>query len=407
MGAGRVPVPGEEDERAADDEIYSLGKIGHFKPNLVGDEERLERMTFRRIWRYLNPAIKNLFRLAMGMIPAVWWFGMVAPVKNPLNSVMFYPVIWFCVTFFRNVFVDLVAWSGIRVSRWSLKGIDFGNAAQSLFWTGFSVPILGSIKLAFDAAWPLDPSGPMYEWGKFLVICVGNGTYISSHNKLRGFDERVIRANFFRTLLAWPFSAVFSPLGNLLGVPSIVQAKFWSDVVAAIIEGLGKFWRMLELRRRDLLEILPLLESPEREVRMTAALDVLYIWGVRQRGQTCLSNILKGNEGLLAAIASALRRPFSGPEDRRAIAAVHERKRAAGRRYLSLMLRLFDPQSAQYEFARFALEKYRSHEVLVVNDLINRHMVPFHRWLRRLRRQLGPGPGATPQPDTQPPATPI
>ena len=67
---------------------------------------------------------------------------------------------------------------GIR--NWSIKGVDLNNATQSLLWTGFSVPILGGVKIGFDAFWPLAHEGLVFEWTKFLLICLANGLYIST-----------------------------------------------------------------------------------------------------------------------------------------------------------------------------------------------------------------------------------
>ncbi|PID73940.1 MAG: hypothetical protein CSB33_01145 [Desulfobacterales bacterium] len=362
----------------ADDDILALGKMGGFRANLVGDEDRLEHFSLRRTWRYLNPVLKNTLRTLAGLTPAVFWFHYAEPAANPLNSPFFYPLLWFAITFTRNVIVDLVAWSGIRVSSWRIRDIDFQNAAQSLFWTGFSVPILGSVKLGFDAAWAWDPSGPLFEWTKFLIICAANGIYISSHNTLRGFEPKVIRANFFRTLLSWPFSALSAPAGNLLGIPSIVQAKFWSDTVAAVIEGTGKFSRKMALRRRDLLEILPLLSSSRDEVRLTSCLDILYIWAMRHRGRTCLRRILMGRHE-----PAAVR---GGKPDKQA-----RKKEARGQavRYRESLLTCFEPHKAQPELSRFILKRYKPHEILVLNDLINQHLAPFYFWMKQLPELRG------------------
>ena len=357
------------------DEIYCLGKSGHFRPNLVGDEEHIEKIGPRRAWRYLNPAFKNMIRVAIGVIPAYLWIGWE------------YTLVWFGITFFRNVFVDLVAFSGPRPKAWSIKDVNFDNTTQSLFWTGFSVPILSMVKLGFDYSWPFAFTGLLFVWLKFLVICIANGLYISAHNKIRQFDHRVIRANFFRSILAWPFSAVFSPIGNLLLVPSIVQAKFWSDVVAAVIEGTGKFQQKIVLRKRDYRELLPLLRSEDRETRMTAMMDILYIWGKRQRGASGLAQILLGGGGLSATIRGIFKK--SDPKERKARAA-------AGAEYMDLMIEQFSPHHVTPDLTRFILAKYTHHEVIVLIDLISSHLMVFHSWLKKIRKKSG---ARHPEPD--------
>lgn len=339
-------------------DIYCLGRQNRRPPNRVGDEDPARPVGLIRAWRYLNPALKNLARAGVGWLPAWWWIG-------PR-----FALVWFGITFFRNLLVDLLAFSGTRVRAWTVKDIDFDNAAQSLFWTGFSVPILGAVKLGFDQLWPLPADTLLSTWSKFLAICVANGLYITAHNTLRGFDRRVIRVNFFRSVMAWPFSAVFAPAGDLLRVPSIVQAKFWSDGVGAVIEGTGKFHQKVVLRRRDIAEILPRLASTDRDVRLTAMLDLLFIWARRQRGRSGMARVLLGKR--------------AGPLGRR-------RPRGAGIRSgdLRRMAELFRPQEAQSELIRLILATYTRREALILARLVREQLVPFHDWIRGLCRREG------------------
>lgn len=328
-------------------EIYSLGKSGRFKPNLVGDEHRFTRIGFKRLWRYLNPVLKNSVRTIIGMIPACLQIGTG------------YTVIWFGMTFIRNVLADLFSASGTRIKAWSSKDVNFDNVSQSLFWTGFSVPILASVKVGFDYCYPFQIDTPfkheVFVWLKFFTICIANGSYIAMHNTLRNFDRKVIWGNFFRSMLAWPFASVFEPIGNLLMVPSIVQAKFWSELVAAFIEGIGKLRQRIILRRRDYSEILPILHSEKKEERLTAMMDILYIWAKRQSGRTCLAQILDQTQ--------------------------------KSSDYLDLMIELFKPENAHYELSMFVVEKYLSNETIVLTDLINTSLVSFDIWLRKLKKK--------------------
>ncbi len=359
VGKGR-PMP-EDDKDAID--IFCLGKSGNFKPNLLGDEKNFGHIGLTRIWRYLNPAMKNIIRISIGLIPAWLWVGPG------------YALLWFGITFFRNVFVDLVAFSGPSPRRWSVKDINFDNTSQSLFWTGFSVPILGMVKQGFDLFWPFALNTLFFEWTKFFFICIANGLYISMHNKIRQFDNRVIRANFFRSVLAWPFSAMFAPVGNLFMIPSIVQAKFWSDMVAAVIEGIGKFGQKIVLRKRDFAEILPLLRSRDKDTRLTAMLDILYIWARRQRGQTGLADILQSRKGFFAFFHFFYKKPKTGNRDR-----LPPEKRSD----LEVMLELYHPQRAQLELSNFIVEKYSPGEAVVLTELLSMSLVSFHRLLKKL-----------------------
>ena len=192
----------------------------------------------------------------------------------------------------RNSVADLVAGRGTRLGEWNLHSINTYNVARSLFWTGFSVPLLGFIKSRFDMAWPLAAQGILFEAVKFLFISFANGLYLAAHNTLRGFDRKVIKANFFRSILAWPLATATAPLGSLLGIPSIVQAKIWSDFVAGIIEGRSKYRKIVALRSRDLEEIIPQILAEDQEDRFTAMLDLLYLFREEPRTESSLKRVL-------------------------------------------------------------------------------------------------------------------
>jgi len=245
-----------------------MGKVSEAIVNRLGDDDDPDAapVPLDRAVRYLSPALKNLAYAAVGLAVA-WRF--IGPG---------YACLWLGITGLRNAMADLIAYRGARIKQWSLGSVNFDNIARSLFWTGFSVPILGFVKERFDSLWPLAASGLGYAAAKFFFISFANGLYLASHNKLRGFDEKVIRANLFRSVLAWPFATLFSPLGNLAGIPSIVQTKIWSDAGAGFIEGGGKYLQTVRLRRRDVGEIVPRILEGKREERCVAVLDLLFLF---------------------------------------------------------------------------------------------------------------------------------
>lgn len=352
-------------EEMQGEDIFSLGVSEDFpvKPGL--SPENPERLSLFRIWKYLNPWIKNLLRVAVSAVCAYLWFASYL-----------YMGIWLGITFTRNVVVDLISASGFRVRAFSIKDINFENTAQSLFWTGFSVPVLGLVKIGFDQVWILPHEGLYFEWARFFTICMANGIYISFHNMLRKFDKSVIRANFFRSILAWPFASAFAPVGSLFLIPAIVQAKFWSDVVAAVIEGTGKIRQRIHIRRRDLLEILPLVQSAKKDIRLTAMLDLLYIWAKRQQGRACLKRILKGGSPVSrifrkSGVPLHADEAFPGEERRREL-LVELKKR-------------FEPALSHTELSRFVLEHYNEWEAEVLVDLIGKSLVDFSEWLEGIR----------------------
>lgn len=206
---------------------------------------------------------------------------------------------------------------------------------------------------------------------------MANGVYISLHNHLRNFDRSVIKANFFRSVLSWPFAAAFAPIGYLAGIPSIVQAKFWSDVVAGLIEGSGKFSQRFILRKRDLTETLPQLYSSNRNERITAMLDILYIWARAPRGKTCLRLLLLNKPSL----GERVWRTPKAPEE------IEIRKKRY-RAFYNQMLELFSSVGMLNILTEYALSNFPSNDAAVLTDLIGAEMEDFLAWLKDLEKHL-------------------
>lgn len=266
--------------------IWSMGKIATTSPWLspggqkgAPDAGKGKFVPPLRAWRHFNPLFKELVYAATGYTVATSFIGPS------------YGLLWLLITGVRNSIADLVAYKGSKLSDWSLRSINFDNVAQSLFWTGFSVPILGMVKSGFDSVWPWAAEGLAFNTVKFFFISFANGLYLASHNTLRGFDRKVVRANFFRSVIAWPFATISAPLGNLLAIPSIVQAKIWSDVVAGFIEGGSKFASVIRLRRKNVKEILPGILAPQGELRHSSLLDLLYLFREDPRTRSSLRTL--------------------------------------------------------------------------------------------------------------------
>ena len=338
-----------------------------------GDEPRDDTVSLFRFWQYLNPTLKNVIRISIGFLAAWSWFKF----QFTLGIGMFFAFLWLFITGFRNFLVDMVAASGSDFKSWSLRNVNFDNLARSLFWTGFSVPLLGTVKTRYDLLYPLAHDGVLFETIKFWFICVANGLYIASHNTLRKFDRKVIHANFFRTLIAWPFATAFSPFGNALGLPSIVQAKFWSDFVAGLIEGSGKFKQRFVLRQRDFKELLPLMYSQDREIRIVAMLDILYIWSCQPRGKTCMGSLLLQDR----PIKERFRDWWYSRE-------VPEEIFQARRQYFQYYERLSDlfmDPGCLSNFTRFILQRFSGQDAVSLTGLVGEQLEPFRSWLRWMK----------------------
>jgi hypothetical protein len=344
------------DEAAPHDPVLSMGKAGSFVPNRIGDETDVEPIPLRRAARYLNPGLRNAVFVAAGFAVATLAIGWQ------------YALVWFGITSLRHVIVDLVARRGSRVREWSLREIDVRNIARSLFFTGFSVPLLAFAKAEFDLLWPYAAAGAAWQFSKFFVIAFVNGLYLMAHNTLRGFPRGVAAANFFRTILSWPFASLFAPLGDALLIPSIVQSKIWSDIVGGIIEGAGKFVRAVSLTRRDLSEIVPLACAEDETVRYTAILDLLYIFGRETRARTSMREIFFGRRNLFERAGDILKGRRGRPEPREDA-------------YRSLAA-WFDHMGNYHKLADFVIERYDQDWAVMLVDLLAARYVPFRDWLQ-------------------------
>ena len=344
-----------EAESRQPDDVVSMGKSTHFTPNRIGDETEVAPIPLASALRYLNPALRNIVLVCAGLLVAWATIGWK------------YALVWFGITTLRHVIVDLIARRGAQVREWSFREIDFRNIARSLFFTGFSVPLLSFVKAEFDTLWPLAASGPLFQFSKFFFIALVNGLYLMAHNTLRGFPRGVAATNFFRTILSWPFASLTAPLGDLALIPSIVQSKIWSDIVGGIIEGSGKFIRAVGLSRRDLSEIIPLSRSEDETVRSTAILDLLYLFGRETRARNSMREIFFGRRNLFERIGDLLKGRKSRPKPRE-------------EEYHSLSA-WFEHESNYHKLADFVIGKYGQEWALMLIGLLERQFLRFREWL--------------------------
>ncbi len=327
-------------------QIICLGRAELERNNLLGDEKHDTVISIQKTWEYLNPAIKNALLICIGFLPAFYIIGWK------------YALLWLSITGFRNMFVDWISWRGLSPKTWHIKDINWTNLAQSLFWTGFSVPILGFVKTNFDIFWTAEPTGNLYEYTKFFFINSTNGLYLATHNYIRGFDKNTIRGNFFRSILAFPMAALFSPIGNMLLIPSIVQAKFWSDFVAAIIEGTAKYKITLNHKERVVKTILPNLENEEEEIEIPAVLDLIYLMQNSRRAKTALR-----------------RHCFQQPSKKQLVTnffKLRKFKKKPKPAYFSLLKWFADSESFQ-KICDFIIAKYNREQSLFLINLVSKN----------------------------------
>jgi hypothetical protein len=337
--------------------IICLGKRDAGKLNMLGDEKIEKPINPLRAWEYLNPAIKNSIFILIGFIPAYITVGIE------------YALLWFAITGSRNMFVDVISGNGFRPKEWHSTDINWTNFANSLFWTGFSVPILGFVKTRYDIAWTGAHEGVLFETFKFFCINISNGIYLATHNYVRGFDKRTIRGNFFRSILAWPLAALFSPLGNTLLLPSIVQAKFWSDFVAAIIEGTGKYKNIIRVKDQIMMKLIPDLLSEDKETENLAMLDLLYFVNESTRAKTSLQKQLIRPEGIGKRLKNAFTRNNKGT--------------AMTESYVELRNRVKHPDKSN-ELINYIIKHYFREQSLFLIQLVSGNYYKLQKWIEKL-----------------------
>ena len=322
--ATRMAIPGN---------ILPLGGLHEEGGNDLSLEERKPREEAGGSWRYLNSGVKNALKVAIGFIPAFLTFALT---KDWWLLAYCGAFIWFGITGLRNILQSVLGGGGIRRSpllRWN-DYVSWGRLADSLLFTGFSVPLLDYIvkTVLLDRMFGITTStNPTLL---YAVMALANGLYLSSHNAFRGLPRGAILGNFFRSVLSIPLAVVFNAaiygILSEAGVPGIndvlqkwaaVISKAASDCVAGVIEGLADRYENIHARFRDYsaklcqlydiyarlellfpeTDLLSMLESPKKFIQtinaeaqdleriiIINALDLLYFWMYQPRSRSVL-----------------------------------------------------------------------------------------------------------------------
>lgn len=260
-------APLETLEVAVPGNVIPLGGAGVFPGNglirngSVGNGRRGPR------GRYLNTLIVNLAFVLAGFIPAFLAFqatqtGFLALWGAPL---------WFLVTGSRNIAQAVISGGGLRsYSDLTWKDyVSWTRLSESLFYTGFSVPLLelGVRYLFLQKGLGLTAAtDPVVV---FLVIAAVNGIYLMSHNLYRGLPRAGAFANLGRSLSAAPVAVLYNAvLWWILRFAEVPNAEAWliaastlvaktaSDTAAAIIEGYFDRQATARLRLREIGEVM-------------------------------------------------------------------------------------------------------------------------------------------------------
>ena len=292
----------------------------------------------RREMTHLNTRVRNGLKIMAGFIPALltflytqdWWF-----------LAWFGAVIWFGVTFSRNIVQAVLAGRGVRrtsLLRWN-DYISWNRIADSLMYTGLSVPLLDLLMRSLVLQDGLGVTAASHPLLVFTVISVTNGIYLSAHNLYRGLPAAACAGNLFRSALAIPTAMFFNfLLVEILMVSGLhdymlyaqqsaaIVSKFSSDCVAALIEGLADRGRNMRMRTYDYRlklnqlfstfakmelifpeqDVLEVLKQPKELIRTMSAeargleraiiinaLDLMYFWMYQPRASTVLKDFIR------------------------------------------------------------------------------------------------------------------
>jgi hypothetical protein len=288
---------------------------------------------------HLNTGLKNVLKVLAGFVPAFLTFYLT---KDWWVLAYLGGVIWFSITGLRNVIQSVLGGGGLRRSpflAWN-DYIDWGRIADSLLYTGFSVPLLDWLckSVVLDKGFGVTTStNPLLL---YTIMALTNGVYISTHNVIRGLPREAAAANFFRSVLSIPIAMLFNwaiqgmlvlagsadPMA-VLQLWAAVISKLASDCVAGVIEGFADRRRNIAVRRWDYSEklrqvfeiysrleidfptkdMLGMLNRPAEFIAFSResnfnhvpevianALDLLYIMAYKPRAREALRQALEG-----------------------------------------------------------------------------------------------------------------
>ncbi|MBU1230610.1 MAG: hypothetical protein KKA55_04815 [Proteobacteria bacterium] len=288
--------------------------------------------------RYLNSHLKITLKVLAGLLPAMLTFALT---KDWWVLAWFGAFIWFGITGVRNVIQMVLGSGGFKRSslvQWNGL-VSWGRLADSLLYTGFSVPLLDYLVKTQFLNNTLGITLGTDPLALYSVMALANGAYIFSHNILRGLPMAAAVGNLFRSVLSIPLALAYSaaivfaltatghPAAALaVGPWAAVISKLASDCVAGLIEGAADRSQFIRMRAWDYRgklnqlfdtfqqlelrfpqeDVLALLESPKQfmltmsyehkgleNIIIVNALDLLYFWMYQPRARGVMASFLR------------------------------------------------------------------------------------------------------------------
>lgn len=285
----------------------------------------------------LNTALLNAIKVLAGFVPAFLTFWLT---KDWWVLAYLGGVIWFLITGLRNVVQSVLGGGGFRRSphlAWN-DYISWGRIADSLLYTGFSVPLLDWLckSVLLDRGMGITTAtNPLML---YTIMALTNGVYITTHNIVRGLPRKAAMANFFRSILSIPVAfGLNAGVGAVLAMSGVadvaamlqlwaaVISKLASDFVAGIIEGLADRAYNISMRDwdyagkiRQVFELFTRLEIlfPTRDMLDALRTPATFLELARENGEAHVSALMANALDLLYIRAH---KPRAGDALRRAM----------------------------------------------------------------------------------------
>ncbi len=331
-------VPGDATRMSAKGNVITLGGVEKTICNHLTLTPPPQGTGHRPPWRYVNSHLRNLFKVVIGFVPAFATFFLT---KDWWVLAYLGAFIWFGITGVRNILQSVLGGGGLRRSpllRWNTY-VSWDRIADSLLFTGFSVPLLDYLTKTVLLDRLLGITIATQPVVLYTAMALVNGLYLSTHNALRGLPRAAVFGNFFRSALSIPVAVAINmvaghalsiagaaPVTDILQKWAAIISKAASELMAGIIEGTADRHHNIRTRFRDyryklseLLAIYAQLEllfpeasaydlmAPSKRMRQRVnreardlekiitihALDLLYFWMYQPRARSALDQLLK------------------------------------------------------------------------------------------------------------------
>ncbi|WP_415718360.1 hypothetical protein [Maridesulfovibrio sp.] len=272
-------------EYACSGNIIPLGGISQSSGNGFSLVKTKDDTEGRIEPQYINSTLKNILKILIGFIPAFLTFYLT---KDWWVLAWMGGLIWFSITGIRNIIQSVLGGGGFKRSPYLVWNdfINWNRIADSLLYTGFSVPLLDWLCKSVVLNGLLDINVTTSPGLLYTIMAITNGVYITSHNIMRELPKEAAFGNFFRSIISIPFAIIFSYAISMLlyicGVQEIdmfiqqwaaVISKLASDCAAGFLEGMADRKENITARSWDYEEkISQLLDFfSEMEIRFPKA----------------------------------------------------------------------------------------------------------------------------------------